>query len=185
MRNATFAERKATIQKLLQNVAIETTWLESTDMETSHPHIELFTDGACSGNPGPGGWAFVLRDCRTGKELEGSGGEPHTTNNQMELMAAIRGLEALKRVCQVTLFSDSKYVGQGLSTWMAGWKKQGWRRKEGSSWKPVKNVELWQRLDELVGRHRVVFEHVKGHSGHPENERCDQLAVAAYQRYVQ
>ena len=145
--------------------------------------VELYTDGACSGNPGPGGWAFVLRDVQTGKELEGSGGEAVTTNNQMELLATIRGLEALRRPCKVTLFADSKYVGQGLSSWMAGWKSRGWKRKEGSQLKPVKNVELWQRLDELVQRHQVVFEHVKGHSGHPENERCDQLAVAAYQKY--
>lgn len=145
--------------------------------------VELYTDGACSGNPGPGGWAFVLRDVKTGKELEGSGGEAVTTNNQMELLATIRGLETLRRPCKVTLFADSKYVGQGLTSWMAGWKSRGWMRKEGSQLKPVKNVELWQRLDELVQRHQVVFEHVKGHSGHPENERCDQLAVAASLNY--
>lgn len=157
---------------------------ERPPMEKKLPKVELYTDGACSGNPGPGGWAFVLRDCRSGKEMEGSGGESQTTNNQMELVAAIRGLEALKRPCDVTLYADSVYVGQGLSRWMAGWKANGWRRREGSQWKPVKNVELWQRLDELVGVHRVEFQHVKGHSGHPENERCDQLAVAAYQRYL-
>lgn len=147
-------------------------------------HVELFTDGACSGNPGPGGWAFVLRDVRTGKEMEGSGGEAVTTNNKMELTAAIRGLEMLRRPCQVTLFADSTYVGQGLSSWMAGWKRRGWKRKEGSQLKPVKNIELWQKLDELLQKHRVRFEHVKGHSGHPENDRCDRLAVAAYQKYL-
>jgi ribonuclease HI len=147
-------------------------------------YVELFTDGACSGNPGPGGWGFVLRDCRSGKELEGSGGERQTTNNQMELLAVIRGLEALKRKCHVRLVSDSNYVGQGLTSWMVGWKSRGWKRKEGSQLKPVKNVELWQQLDRLVSQHEVVFEHVKGHSGHAENERCDQLAVAAYQRFL-
>lgn len=147
-------------------------------------YVELYTDGACSGNPGPGGWAFVLRDVRTGKEMEGSGGEAVTTNNKMELTAAIRGLEMLRRPCQVTLFTDSTYVGQGVRSWMAGWKRRGWKRKEGSQLKPVKNVELWQKLDELLQKHRVTFEHVKGHSGHPENERCDRLAVAAYQKYL-
>jgi ribonuclease HI len=147
------------------------------------PQVELYTDGACSGNPGPGGWAYVLRDPKTGKEQEASGGEPTTTNNRMELLAVIRGLEALKRPCRVRLCSDSNYVGQGLTRWMAGWKKRGWKRKEGSTLKPVKNVELWQRLDELIGRHEVSFTHVRGHSGHPENERCDALAVAAYQQY--
>lgn len=145
--------------------------------------VHLFTDGACSGNPGPGGWAFVLRDRRTGKEREGSGGEAQTTNNKMELTAVIRGLEALTRPCSVVLYSDSKYVGQGISSWMAGWKRRGWKRQEGSKLVPVKNVELWQRLDELLQRHDVQFQHIKGHSGHEENERCDQLAVAACQRF--
>lgn len=148
------------------------------------PEVDLFTDGACSGNPGPGGWAYVLRDRSSGKEKEGSGGERETTNNQMELLAVIRGLEALRRPCRVHLCSDSNYVGQGLTRWMAGWKSRGWKRKEGSALKPVKNVEFWKRLDELVGLHEVTFEHVKGHSGHPENERCDELAVAAYQEYL-
>jgi len=146
--------------------------------------VELYTDGACSGNPGPGGWAFILRDARTGKEREESGAERETTNNRMELLAVIRGLQALKRPCQVTLYADSKYVGEGLSSWMAGWKQRGWKRKDGNGWKPVKNVELWQELDRLAKMHLIVFRHVAGHSGHPENERCDQLAVAAYRELI-
>jgi ribonuclease HI len=145
--------------------------------------VNLFTDGACSGNPGPGGWAFILRHLASGKELEGSGGEPETTNNRMELLAVVRGLEALKRPCYVELFTDSEYVRMGLSEWMPKWKANGWRRKERGSFKPVKNVDLWQRLDELVATHRFKFTRVAGHSGHPENDRCDELAVAAYQQY--
>ena len=148
------------------------------------PRVELFTDGACSGNPGPGGWAFILRHGGSGKEMEQSGGERHTTNNQMELTAVIRGLEALKRPCEVALFTDSVYVGKGLSEWMPNWKRNGWRRKEKGRWKPVKNEELWRKLDELLQIHQVKFTHVAGHSGHPENERCDELAVAAYQPYL-
>jgi ribonuclease HI len=146
--------------------------------------VQLYTDGACSGNPGPGGWAFILRCSRTEKELERSDGDPETTNNRMELLAVIRGLEALKEPCEVTLYADSSYVLQGLSRWMAGWKRQGWQRREGKRMAPLKNAELWQRLDELMQTHTVKCEHVKGHDGHPENERCDQLAVAAYQKYL-
>lgn len=146
------------------------------------PWIELFTDGACSGNPGPGGWAYILRDMASGREKEASGGEPSTTNNQMELTAVIEGLAALRRRCQVKLYSDSQYVGNGLQSWMAGWKRNGWKRREGKSLKPLKNVELWQQLDQLVSRHVVEFEYVRGHSGHEENERCDRLAVAAISR---
>lgn len=146
--------------------------------------VELYTDGACSGNPGPGGWAFILRHPATGKELERAGGDPETTNNRMELTAVIRGLEALKRPTRVKLFTDSEYVGQGVSSWMKGWKANGWRRGKGRDAKPVKNVELWQALDELIARHQVTFHHVRGHSGHPENERCDELAVAAYQQFL-
>lgn len=144
------------------------------------PSVTLFCDGACSGNPGPGGWAFILRHAQSGKELEQSGGEPVTTNNRMELTAVIRGLEALKRPCAVELVTDSQYVGKGLTEWMPGWKRRGWRRGD----KPVKNIELWQRLDELLGPHQLRFTHVRGHSGHPENERCDELAVAAYQQFL-
>lgn len=146
--------------------------------------VELYTDGACSGNPGPGGWAFILRCTKTQKELERSDGEPESTNNRMELTAVIMGLQALKEPCEVTLFADSTYVLQGMKSWMAGWKKRGWKRKEGSSLKPVKNDDLWKQLDKLMAMHEIKYEHVKGHSGHLENERCDVLAVAAYQQYL-
>ncbi|MBM4092009.1 MAG: ribonuclease HI [Planctomycetes bacterium] len=141
--------------------------------------IHLFTDGACSGNPGPGGWAFVLRHVATKKEKIESGGEPDTTNNRMELMAVIRGLEALKRPCSIELFTDSVYVGKGLKEWMPKWKRNDWRRRDGSRWVPVKNDELWRRLDELAQQHQITYTRVAGHSGHPENELCDQLAVEA------
>ena len=147
--------------------------------------VFLFTDGACSGNPGPGGWAFILRCCKTEKELERSDGEPESTNNKMELTAVIRGLEALSEPCKVTLFADSSYVLQGMSSWMAGWKKRGWKRKDGSKLVPVKNVELWQQLDKLMATHTIKYEHVKGHAGHIENERCDGLAVEAYPKYLE
>jgi ribonuclease HI len=147
--------------------------------DQSLPQIHLFTDGACRGNPGPGGWAYILRHLSTGKEKEASGPAENTTNNRMELIAVIRGLEALKRPCDVVVFTDSEYVRRGLNDWMPKWKANGWRRREGSAWKPVKNEELWKRLDELVARHRVRYKRVAGHSGHPENDRCDQLAVEA------
>ncbi|MGN6136721.1 MAG: ribonuclease HI [Aureliella sp.] len=157
------------------------------DSEASRPQatreIKLFTDGACRRNPGPGGWAFILRDVKTGKEMTASGGAPETTNNQMELQAVIEGLKALKKSCRVQLHSDSKYVLQGLTEWMAGWKKRGWVRIEGGKKRPVKNVELWQELDALVARHSISYHHVRGHSGHIENERCDQMAVAASHQY--
>jgi ribonuclease HI len=148
------------------------------------PEVELYTDGACSGNPGPGGWAFILRHPSSGKELESSGAEPETTNNRMELTAVVRGLETLKKASHVTLFTDSVYVGKGLSEWLAKWKANGWRRREGKQWKEVKNEDLWRRLDELIARHQLKYVRVAGHSGHPENDRCDQLAVAAYQRLL-
>ncbi len=141
--------------------------------------VELFTDGACRGNPGPGGWACVLRHPSTGTEKEFSGGDTATTNNRMELQAVIEGLRALTRDAQVEVVTDSVYVAKGASEWMSGWKSNGWRRREGRKWKPVKNVDLWQELDQLLVRHDVRFRVVKGHSGHPENERCDELAVAA------
>jgi ribonuclease HI len=141
--------------------------------------VALFTDGACSRNPGPGGWAFILRDLKTGKELTGSGGERDSTNNRMELQAVISGLKSLKKSCRVHLYSDSKYVLQGLTEWMAGWKAKGWVRMEGGKRKPVKNVELWQELDKLIVLHQISYHHVRGHSGHPENERCDVMAVEA------
>lgn len=145
--------------------------------------VHLFTDGACSGNPGPGGWAYILRHPTTKKEMEGSGGERETTNNRMELTAVIRGLQALKRRCHVELFTDSVYVGKGMTQWMPKWKTNGWKRREGKQWKPIKNEELWRELDELIQRHDVKYTRVAGHSGHPENERCDELAVAACQKY--
>ncbi len=150
---------------------------------TALPFVQLFTDGACSGNPGPGGWGFILRHPASGKEREGSGGQAETTNNQMELMAVIEGLRALKSRSQVEVITDSKYVAQGALEWMPGWIRNGWRRKEGKQFKPVKNVELWQLMNELLGKHEVRFTVVKGHSGHPENERCDELAVAETQKF--
>ena len=144
--------------------------------------VHLFTDGACRGNPGPGGWGFILRHIRTGKERFDSGGEPDSTNNRMELTAVVRGLEALKRPCRVVLFTDSVYVGKGLSEWMPKWKAQGWKRKERGRFKPVQNEDLWRRLDALLATHEFQYERVSGHSGHPENERCDELAVEAAKR---
>ncbi len=151
---------------------------------TDLPQVQLFADGACSGNPGPGGWAFILRHPTSGKELERSGGIRETTNNRMELTAVIEGLEALKQPSDVELVVDSQYVGKGLSEWLAKWKANGWRRREGSKWAEVKNEELWRKLDELCAKHRIRFTHVRGHSGHAENERCDELAVAAYQKFL-
>ena len=133
--------------------------------------IEIFTDGACRGNPGPGGWGALLRF--QGKEKKLFGGEAQTTNNRMELQAAIEGLKALKEPCAVVLTTDSVYVKNGITTWLPGWKKKGWKT---SSKKPVKNVDLWQALDEQNQRHQVDWQWVKGHSGHRENEIADQLA---------
>jgi len=135
--------------------------------------VEIFTDGACSGNPGPGGWGAVLRSGAHEKEL--CGGESDTTNNRMELTAAIEALEALTEPCQVTLTTDSTYVRDGITRWLANWKQNGWRT---SAKKPVKNQELWQKLDSQALRHDVTWKWVKGHSGHPENERADALAVS-------
>ncbi len=150
---------------------------------TSLPRVQLFTDGACSGNPGPGGWAYILRHPKTGAEKVGSGGLPQTTNNQMELQAVISGLQALSRRSEVEVITDSNYVAQGSREWLAGWKRNGWRRREKGAWKPVKNVELWQTLDALLAQHRVRFTWIRGHAGHPENERCDELAVAAIRQF--
>ena len=153
----------------------------SASASGSLPHIELYTDGACSRNPGPGGWAYVLRHVASKKEKEGSGGEPESTNNRMELQAVIEGLTALKRPCQVDLYLDSEYVRQGMETWMDGWKKRSWKKKDG---KPVINDDLWKKLDQLMVPHKFRYIHVAGHSGHTENDRCDELAVAAYQQYL-
>lgn len=133
--------------------------------------VEIFTDGACKGNPGPGGWGALMRYGENVKEL--FGGEDNTTNNRMELMAAIVALEALNRPCQVVLTTDSQYVRQGITEWLEGWKKRNWKN---SAKKPVKNADLWQRLDAATQPHQIDWKWVKGHSGHPENERADQLA---------
>ncbi len=138
--------------------------------------LHLFTDGACSGNPGPGGWAFVLRHPASGKEVEDAGGEAETTNNRMELTAVIRGLEAIRRPSRVEIYSDSQYVLKGLNEWMDGWIKKGWKN---ASKKPVKNRDLWERLDQLRTVHTLHYNWIEGHAGHPENERCDAMAVAA------
>lgn len=138
--------------------------------------ITAYTDGACSGNPGPGGWGVVLQARKDGavlRERELSGGEAATTNNRMELMAAIQALESLTRPSDVTVVTDSAYVKNGVTGWIHGWKRNGWKT---ANKKPVKNVELWQRLDEAQQRHNVTWEWVKGHAGHPENERADELA---------
>lgn len=135
--------------------------------------VEVHTDGACLGNPGPGGWGVLLRYGTREKTL--SGGEADTTNNRMELMAAIRALEALTEPCEVLLHTDSRYVQQGISEWLPGWKRRGWKTSGGDA---VKNQDLWQRLDEAARRHQVEWRWVKGHAGHPDNERVDQLARA-------
>ena len=142
--------------------------------------VILYTDGACSGNPGPGGWAFILKHPATGQVRDGWGAELLTTNNRMELAGAIEGLASLKRPCRVQLVTDSQYVAKGITEWMPKWKLQGWRRKVGRRLEPVVNVDLWQRLDALLAVHSVRVEHVLGHAGHPENEACDRMAVAAY-----
>jgi ribonuclease HI len=135
--------------------------------------IEIFTDGACKGNPGPGGWGALLRYGAHEKEL--CGGEPMTTNNRMELMAVIQAMEALKRPSEVVIAVDSRYVQDGVESWMARWKRNGWLTRER---RPVKNQDLWQRLDQALAGHRVTWRWIKGHSGHPENERADRLANA-------
>jgi ribonuclease HI len=137
----------------------------------SEPHVIIHTDGACSGNPGPGGWGAILAFGDSVKELKG--GEPHTTNNRMELMGAIAALEALKRPCLVDLHTDSKYMRDGIMKWIHGWKRNGWKTADK---KPVKNVDLWQRLEAALAQHRVTWHWVKGHAGHAENERADELA---------
>ncbi|MBR0552359.1 ribonuclease HI [Stakelama marina] len=141
---------------------------------TDLPHVEIATDGACKGNPGPGGWGVLLRSGDTEKEL--SGGEANTTNNRMELTAAIEGLRALKRPCRVTLSTDSRYVMDGLTKWIHGWRRNGWKT---AAKKPVKNAELWQELLAAAKPHEVEWVWVKGHAGHPDNERADKLASDA------
>jgi ribonuclease HI len=148
-------------------------------MSNSSNRVELYTDGACSGNPGPGGWGALLRYKTTEREL--SGAELDTTNNRMELMAAIEGLKAIKRTCHVDLYTDSKYVMQGVTEWLDGWKAKGWKTADK---KPVKNQDLWMLLDEQVNRHSISWHWVKGHAGHVENERVDELARQAIQKLI-
>jgi ribonuclease HI len=138
------------------------------------PLVEIATDGACKGNPGPGGWGVVLRSGTTEREL--AGGEPLTTNNRMELTAAVEGLNALKRPCRVKLSTDSRYVMDGLTKWIHGWRRNGWKTADR---KPVKNADLWQALIEAAAPHRIEWQWVKGHAGHPDNERADRLASDA------
>ncbi|WP_010185467.1 ribonuclease HI [Sphingomonas sp. PAMC 26605] len=145
-----------------------------TDTAAEMTRVEIATDGACKGNPGPGGWGALIRSGTTEKEL--SGGENPTTNNRMELMAAIEGLNALKRPCRVTLSTDSRYVMDGLTKWIKGWQKNGWKT---AAKQPVKNAELWQALLDAAKPHRIDWVWVKGHAGHPDNERADRLASDA------
>ena len=152
-------------------------------MEKTLPVVQLFTDGACRGNPGPGGWAYILKHPASGTEKEDSGGCSLSTNNKMELQALIEGLQALKSPSQVEVVTDSVYVANGSREWMPNWKANNWRRREGNQWKPVKNEEQWRKLDELLSQHQIRFTIVRGHSGHPQNERCDELAVAAALEY--
>ena len=136
------------------------------------PTIEIFTDGACSGNPGAGGWGAILRYGTIEKEL--SGGDNDTTNNRMELTAVIEALKALKKECEITIYTDSRYVMDGVQQWLPNWKRNDWRTTNKKS--PVKNIDLWQELDSLLGQHKINWRWVKGHNGHPENERVDKLA---------
>jgi len=154
---------------------------DETNNASGGPDVILYTDGACRGNPGPGGWAAILAHPASGKQSELSGGEPNTTNNRMELTATIEGLRVLKgaRRWRVRLVSDSEYVINGLRFWIAGWLKNNWRRGSKPGSPPVKNSDLWKTLYELALKHDLTYEHVRGHSGHPQNERCDALANAA------
>jgi ribonuclease HI len=146
---------------------------------TDRPHVTIYTDGACSGNPGPGGWGVILTSGPHRKEL--SGGEAATTNNRMELLAAIMALEALKRPSRVDLHTDSEYLKNGISAWIHAWKRKGWRT---STKQPVKNAELWQRLDAARARHEVRWHWLRGHAGHLENERADELARAGMRPFL-
>jgi len=150
-------------------------------IEDKRPVVKLFTDGACLGNPGIGGWAFILQHPASRRTKEASGGDHGTTNNRMEIMAVIRGFEAIKAPAQVEIFSDSEYVVNAVTEWMPRWKWFGWKKTVNAK-APVKNADLWRRLDELLQPHAVTARWVRGHNGHPENERCDQLATAAATR---
>ena len=148
-------------------------------IDDKYDEIILYSDGACSGNPGPGGWGVVLKEMGARRTREFSGGEKQTTNNRMELMAVIRGLEAIKNRSKVAVVTDSQYLVKGMTEWIDNWIAKRWRT---ANKKPVKNVDLWQRLLELAGKHQVSWQWIEGHTGHPENERCDKLAVAAAAR---
>ncbi len=149
------------------------------DREKVKPIVEIYTDGACRGNPGPGGWGVLLRYQQVEKTLSGS--EPYTTNNQMELMAAIQGLENLSKPCHVLVYTDSEYVKNGITLWLPKWVRKHWKNSKGD---PVKNQELWQRLWDATHRHEVEWHWVKGHSDHPENDRADELARNAIDRFL-
>lgn len=150
--------------------------IDQTSDRPQRPQVQLFTDGACLGNPGPGGWAYICRNPATGEEREASGGERNTTNNRMELTAVIRAIESLgDGGCRIELIGDSEYVLKGLTQWMPGWIKRGWRKADK---KPVLNADLWQQLNELQAAHDLKITWVRGHTGHVENERCDELAKA-------
>lgn len=146
------------------------------------PHYQLFTDGACLGNPGPGGWAYIVKRPGSDEVIEDFGGESNTTNNRMEMSAVIKGLQSITAPARVELIADSQYVIKGMLEWLPGWKARGWRT---ASKKPVKNVDLWQTLDELLTQFDLSAEWTKGHAGHPENERCDQLASDQAERIKQ
>lgn len=149
-------------------------------MSNELKNVELYSDGACSGNPGPGGWGAILRFNNTEKEL--SGGEKQTTNNRMELMGVISGLESLKETCRVSVFTDSQYIANAfLKNWLTSWQKNGWKT---AAKKPVKNRELWERLVVQADRHELSWHWIKGHAGHPENERCDKLAVTERDKFA-
>jgi ribonuclease HI len=142
--------------------------------------VMLYTDGACLGNPGPGGWAYILRHAGTGKERRESGGSSETTNNRMELTAVIEGLEALKRPCIVRVYCDSQYIVRGMNEWIGDWCRRGWKTADK---KPVRNEDLWRKLLELSDKHQISFEHIRGHRGHAENEWCDRKARDAASRF--
>lgn len=144
------------------------------DTKNNLPKVTIYTDGACSGNPGPGGWGVLLRSGKHEKEL--SGGESETTNNRMEMTAAIEALKALKRPCQIEFYTDSEYLRKGITEWMRSWKRRGWKT---AAKKPVKNQDLWRELDIVIQEHQINWHWVRGHAGHRENERVDQLARAA------
>ena len=152
---------------------------ESAAPPEDRPLVLLYSDGACSGNPGPGGWGAILVDPGSGQRLEISGSDPQTTNNRMEMIAIIEGLRRLKRESRVRIVTDSRYVVDGMKSWIHSWRRNGWRTADK---KPVKNQDLWQELSALESRHDLIFEWIRGHQGHAENERCDQMAVEAYRK---